>query len=534
LGELLQQAATRLDGEHALIRHLAEQIEDAEARAQDDQVLRLESDDDLIKVITIHKSKGLEYPLVFLPFIGAAMPVNGKNRSFFRYHDEQGKVCVDFDLSTEGKAREDRERLAEDLRLLYVALTRARHACWLGLPPLGKDNKNSYSCLLQHSAIGQRLGGGLPLPPETLRARLEALAANDGIAVHDLPDIHLQGITNDTAAVALQPARSLTQRLHTPWWIASYSGLLDQHAEAPLAPPNAPLPLAEDSPAEATASEAFMDEAAALLPVAPPATDTRAGLHDFPRGAQAGTFLHSLLEWAAAEGFARIASDTARRAAQVEQRCATRGWQDWSAPLTDALGHILRAPLPLPTPAGRVLSLSALSADQLQVELEFWFEAHTVSITRIDALLHRHILPGRPRPPLRAGLLNGMLKGFIDLVFMHQDRYYLADYKSNWLGENASAYTAEAMAAAILAHRYDLQYSLYTLALHRLLRARLPDYVYARDLGGVLYVFLRGIGEPGQPHTQGVHAVQPPFALIDALDRLFSAQPVTDSLHEPV
>jgi exodeoxyribonuclease V beta subunit len=111
-----------------------------------------------------------------------------------------------------------------------------------------------------------------------------------------------------------------------------------------------------------------------------------------------------------------------------------------------------------------------------------------------------------------------MLKGFIDLVFEHQGRYYVLDWKSNWLGPDDNAYTQEAMRAAIVERRYDLQYVLYLLALHRQLRARLPDYEYDRHLGGAIYVFLRG----GQSASQGLFMDRPPRALIESLDRLFA------------
>ncbi len=113
-----------------------------------------------------------------------------------------------------------------------------------------------------------------------------------------------------------------------------------------------------------------------------------------------------------------------------------------------------------------------------------------------------------------------MFKGFIDLVFEHQGRYYVVDYKSNWLGEGDAAYTDEAMQATVASHRYDLQYVLYLLALHRQLQLRLPDYDYERHVGGALYLFLRGSRAPGQ----GIHRARPPRELIEALDALFKGQ----------
>jgi exodeoxyribonuclease V beta subunit len=111
-----------------------------------------------------------------------------------------------------------------------------------------------------------------------------------------------------------------------------------------------------------------------------------------------------------------------------------------------------------------------------------------------------------------------MLKGFIDLVVEHDGRYYVIDYKSNWLGPDDAAYTAAAMSAEILAKRYELQYVLYLLALHRLLKLRLPDYDYDSHMGGALYLFLRGSQSP----SRGLHAERPPRELIESLDRLFA------------
>ena len=113
-----------------------------------------------------------------------------------------------------------------------------------------------------------------------------------------------------------------------------------------------------------------------------------------------------------------------------------------------------------------------------------------------------------------------MLKGFIDLVFCHHGRYYVLDYKSNYLGENEQAYGSKALAEAMLEHRYDLQYVFYTLALHRLLKARLADYDYQRDVGGAVYLFLRGVHAEGQ----GVYVDKPPRALIEQLDDYFAGK----------
>ena len=198
----------------------------------------------------------------------------------------------------------------------------------------------------------------------------------------------------------------------------------------------------------------------------------------------------------------------------VARRCAVRGWENWIEPLCEWLQDFLR--LPLDGTGGSPFTLAEVST--WVAEMEFWIAVHGVDLARLDALVCRHTLAAAPRPALQPGQLNGMLKGFIDLVAEHEGRYYVVDYKSNWLGPDDAAYSAEAMAREILAHRYELQYVLYLLALHRLLKLRLPDYDYDRHVGGALYLFLRGSHGAGG----GVHAERPPRALIEALDRLFA------------
>ncbi|PMR68920.1 exodeoxyribonuclease V subunit beta, partial [Halomonas heilongjiangensis] len=168
-----------------------------------------------------------------------------------------------------------------------------------------------------------------------------------------------------------------------------------------------------------------------------------------------------------------------------------------------------------------------------QVEMEFWFAASRVDTRALDAPVSAHTLGGAPRPALDADTLNGMLKGFIDLVFESGGRYYVLDWKSNHLGPDDDAYTPAAMRDAMLDKRYDLQAALYLLALHRLLKARLPDYDYDRHIGGSLTVFLRGVGSATATEGRGVHAERPPRALIETLDALFQGQAPAATTHSP-
>jgi exodeoxyribonuclease V beta subunit len=503
LSELLQQAAAELDGEQALIRHLAEHLA-LSGQAGEEQILRLESDEQLVKVVTIHKSKGLEYPLVFLPFICSAKPVDG-SRLPLHYHDESGKAQVTLRPTPELIAQADDERLAEDLRLLYVALTRAQHACWLGVADLKRGNHNSS--VLHLSALGYLLGGGALLNESSGLARwLQDLQQGcEAMSVCEMPsatDSRFHPPRNDATLLApLAPKRRAAEN----WWIASYSALRISDS---LGAGNTEAP---ESP---QAQKLFDDER--LDPDAPrEVVASGADIHRFPRGPNPGTFLHGLLEWAGDEGFA---ADPVAIEDAIARRCNRRGWQGWIKTLSDWLRHLLQ--LPLPAGAGRPpVVLAQLS--QYRVEMEFWFASHKVDVLKLDELVRQYTHQGVPRVTAEPVLLNGMFKGFIDLTFEHEGRYYVADYKSNWLGVDDAAYTEQAMEQSILDNRYDLQYVLYLLALHRQLRARLADYDYDRHMGGALYLFLRGTGSA----SRGVFFTRPPRELIERLDRLFQGKP---------
>nr|WP_163502166.1 exodeoxyribonuclease V subunit beta [Halomonas socia] len=540
LGELLQHASQELDGEHALIRFLAESIAHPEGQG-DTHKLRLESDADLVQVITIHKSKGLEYPLVFLPFICSHRPTK-KDDSPLRWHDAEGRLRISLEADEEALATVDRERLGEDLRKLYVALTRARHATWLGMAPLKGG---------EGSAIGQLLANGDSLGPTAFSQAVNRLKGNcAAIEIAPAPPAHAQIVTQSERDELLGEARTPTRPAREHWWIASYSALRlsgDMFSiETTTAPVSTDLPFST----QATSSTGTTD-----TPLAEPATALEAtalevitephdsgqseplpSLHRFPRGPGPGTFLHGVLEWAGEHGFARVARDPALREETLARRCQMRGWQPWLHTLHSWFGTLLAAPLPLPNGAGS-LTLEALAS--YQVEMEFWFSASKVDTRRLDALVSAYTLPSPydsantrlPRPALDADTLNGMLKGFIDLVFELDGRYYVADWKSNHLGPDDAAYAPQAMQQAIAEKRYDLQYALYLLALHRLLKARLPGYDYDQHIGGSLTVFLRG----ANAESRGVHAERPPRQLIEAMDALFrgDTQATGAALNEP-
>ena len=591
LAELLQQASPRLDGPRALIRHLA-QLRMDDTDTDDGRRVRLESDEQLVKVVTIHKSKGLEYPLVFLPFASACRPAKADDDPPFVWRDtEWGPAAAgatDPPGEAEGQgspppprlhlhltadahtlAHVDAERVREDLRKLYVALTRARFATWVGAAQVKG---------LEHSALGHLLGSAQVLAAEGLHGALQRLRGEEpAIAITTPSPDDVPRWQPDVPTTVWRNPPALPARPAEAWGFTSYSAMLGGLGATPAADSAqaetfleevqeddlgsaragstravATTPQAEaegfdrgtQPSAPAYASTGLAESAlAGIVTTAARATTetaqpketatTRTGLlHDFPRGAGPGSFLHSLLEWAGQEDFDRAAEQAAELRAQVQRRCQLAGYGRWAPQLQRWLQQWLVTPLPLgaasadeassstaagacnsPTPAVAPSGLRSV-----KVEMEFWFPAPQVPLRRLDELVRRHTLAGAARPALSAQTLNGMLKGFIDLVFEHDGRYFVADHKSNWLGPMDADYTPQRMRQVMLDKRYDLQAVLYVFALHRLLRSRLADYDYARDVGGAVYLFLRGHAAPGQ----GLHVERPPWALIEALDQMFS------------
>jgi hypothetical protein len=233
-------------------------------------------------------------------------------------------------------------------------------------------------------------------------------------------------------------------------------------------------------------------------PTAAPVRTEDAPWHRFPRGSVPGNFLHEQLEWMAQEGFDCV--NQPGFDARLAARCERAGWGNRQQ---DAIAW-LRA---VATTALPQLGAPLAALQGVLPEMEFWFPSRHLNSAELDRLCSGSLLDGVARPVLPERQLHGMLKGFADLVFEHEGRYWVLDYKSNSLGAGDAAYSRAAMAAGMAAHRYDIQGAIYMLALHRLLRSRLGDgYDPAQQLGGAVFLFLRGIANEA---TRGCYLPDP-------------------------
>ena len=502
LGELLQEAGTRSIGLHGLLDWLQARITHADA-GDDTQLLRLESDARRVQIITLHKSKGLEYPLVYLPFVGidGNAPDNSAHRTV---HDGQQRVLhwkIDKDAEAwkTASAQASNEDAAEAARLLYVGLTRAEHALWIAGGALAG---------LADSPLGPMLGA----------AGLEKLAANPDVRIikGELPAWPQRLPPEQEPAL---PAVRRVQRVLSPdWWVYSFTQLA--HAEAGHA----------TAAAATEADGGADDEPAQAQPDSEDAAETVVAEVFDPRfaGSRFGNVLHAVLEntdfnaWAgwqpgapAPAGQAEVIADALRA-----EGYAADAIDDGVALLTGLAGQTLGVALP---EGG---ALHDLGNDERRAEIEFHFAMQATAVPALLRVLHAHgVVRGRRGFGPRARL-EGLMTGKIDLTYVRDGRWYVLDYKSNRL---PAGYAPAQLEVAMRHSEYDLQALIYTVALHRWLRFRLGEgYDYARDFGGIRYLFCRGLDMTRNP-SPGIHAQRFAPELVQAVDELFAGHAPTSS-----
>ncbi|MHB1058361.1 MAG: UvrD-helicase domain-containing protein [Rhodanobacter sp.] len=511
LGELLaaeEGARQGPDGLYAWLLEMRQEGSDGDAEAADERQLRIESDARRVQLLTIHASKGLEFPIVFLPLAWRIGDRSGvRSPKLLRYHDADGRRCVDLGSVDfiEHRGRHFREELEERLRLLYVALTRAVHAVhvyWVDRGAWSGSDAQAWECaavdLLVRQAQ-QRLA--LSEGEAALPAMAEALGGIRLAAPFASAFVRYRAPAGTPSPRAVQSPLPQARPFQ---WLHSFSGLI-RHAAAAAAIDDSG---AADEADLAGISAEESDETAedprllALYPLRGPRFGD--AVHRVFELAQPGPvwpaqrqLLHAQLG-AQAVGTAQLAHEEAleRVGRMIDRAC--------QADLGDGL------------------RLADIAPDRRIVEFEFQFPVHQVPLARLRRLCtgygHPEVIPAS----LDAATLHGMLTGFADLILAWDGRYHVLDYKTNWLGPRLDDYRGASLDAAMAGHHYPLQALLYTVALHRYLQQRLDGYTAERHLGDSRYLFVRALGlAPGL----GVWRRHWPVALVEALDDAFAGKP---------
>jgi exodeoxyribonuclease V beta subunit len=534
LGELIETAANEIRrGPFALVRWLALMRTDLGARAalgSEAAQIRLESDEKALRLVTIHKSKGLQYPIVYCPYLWDGALLREDDKKWVRFHDPDDSNRLKLDVGSDNiKQHCDQAALevrAENMRLLYVALTRARHRCTVvwgafrdaeGSPlgyllhqPPGAGEKDNLATI-----TAERI---LSLTDEEMRADLErvAKAARGAIEVREIssaPGTLYRGAPQEEPVLH---CREFGRMLRTQWRTSSFSGLVSE-AGAAGHPAEAEGADHDEAVDKGTGDEIAMAQRPATMLLA-----------DFPAGPRPGQLIHEIFERI---DFCR--KDRERLPQLVTETLATYSFEPrWQEPLCRAVDDVLTTPL---NEDAEPLVLQRVPQERRINEMEFLFPVAEASnggdamLTgpRLAEVFARHASQSicaayleRLRQ-LEFAPLAGYLKGFIDLVFEDRGRWYLVDYKSNLLGATPADYEPARLIEPMVDHHYFLQYHLYTVALHRHLTARLSGYDYDRHFGGVYYFFVRGMS-PAHPFGCGVFRDRPERALIEGLSGLLS------------
>jgi exodeoxyribonuclease V beta subunit len=486
LTELLQStcAEHRL-GAAGLLKWLAEQVppprkghgQGGERVQSKEYELRLERDENAVKIITIHKSKGLEFGIVFCPFAAAGRRKSHKGPVLF--HDEDGALTLDLDSEPANEQLRSIEALSERVRLFYVAVTRARHRChfiW-GNFDKGRDSAPAY-LFSGDTPAGDDVGKNLTDRQEGVsvdQLREEFVRATRGcesIELCEPPTISDERYEPPAASSLQLEARQFRGKIDGDWAIGSFSRLTRGHDR-----------------------DLIDEDASDTAPAPVQATTPGADMFSFPRGMSAGTCLHQVLE--------RVdLSDTQSAGEIVRRRLAIAHVRGFDDVVTRMVENIAAMPLP------DGFTLSSVRNDRVLRELEFHFPVGTLTPARLAVHFASDQAARATISQLRFSEMRGLLKGFIDLVFEHEERFYIVDWKSNFLGNTAEDYGSEPMAREMARHAYGLQAAIYTVALDRFLRNRLgAQYDFEERFGGVYYIFLRGI-DPARSGS-GVHRIRP-------------------------
>ncbi len=513
--ELIHQAAHagRL-GVESLITWFSEKV--ASRKSAEEYQIRLETDEKAVKIVTVHLSKGLEYPIVFCPFLWSGTRADDDVVTF---HD--GFTMVrDFGSARreENRRRAGREILAEGLRLLYVALTRAKYRCYLVAGKIdGRRAKSppetSPVSYLFHAPgeirndddpVSRLVPEVRKLSAQRMEEQLREFAgkAPGAITVAPMPapDRRAADVPVREEGTSLS-SREPVAAIDRDWRVASFTSLARGDAVV------GELPDRDETTEGASPRELPAGEA-----------PQKKSMFTFPRGVQAGIFLHAIFE---ALEFCDAGRDKAGEF--VARELERFGFDpEWQPHVCDMLDKVLSAPIP-----GHegTFSLSSLRQGSWVTELEFFFPLRFITSGllgkclrewsgRTDAVDLRQVIAGLGFRPVR-----GMLRGFMDMVFEHRGRYYLLDWKSNHLGFRAEDYSTDNLAGAMERNLYPLQYYLYTVALNRYLSLRVRDYDYETHFGGVLYVFLRGVN-PESAGGTGIFRDIPPVGLVRELTQL--------------
>ena len=439
--------------------------------------LRLESDAEAVRIATMHGVKGLEFPIVFCPLLWSRTAHTAYEKHCIRFHDDENRQVSDLGSPFFEERRENalQEELAEELRLLYVAVTRGScrtYVCWADVKRHGRVASSRDSALAWVLSLAECKD------IEAQNNQIAALCDGECAVFRRLPAV-APPMAKAVKEERLKP--DLTHRtfdgfpMAADWLMNSYSGLAG------------------------SGGHHFFSSSADQREIGVP-------VYALPTGANFGNVVHAILE---DYPFTLLAGDDDYPEV-VEEQCKRFGVSADTEQLMSLLRDVTRSVLTADE-AGSAFALKDLKETDLIKEMPFYFH-----LQESTTILFNEMLSFSPVVhSIQEKTLKGYLTGFVDLVCRYQGKYFIVDYKSNYLGESLADYDSMAMARAMLEHNYGLQYWIYSLVLHKFLANSIAAYRYETHFGGVYYLFARGM-RPDKPGN-GVFFDRPQEEVLDQL-----------------
>ena len=482
--ELLQQAAV---DEHLGINKTLDWLQTAmtQESASEAQQLRLESDEDAVKIVTMHRSKGLEYSVVFCPCSWQRSDRLKSEKSLIQCHVD-GQMIVDLGSEDfeQHRVQALAEELAEDCRMFYVAVTRAKYRCYVVWADQRSENRANESAMAWLLELAEQDYDG---QQTLLEGLVDANPLSFSYQCLQTTDVPIRVWQHELSVSMPLAARERKRSLYTRWQMSSYTALsaLSQHDA-----PEWPEDKAREPQLIVTEAETILIDAALSL----------------PRGTVTGNVVHDLLENCSFSDLAELKDITVAQ----DKACQRYGL---SLEQPEQLAVLLQAVVTTPlAEQDQDFCLKNLEPNKFIKEMPFYLAMQTMDANQINVILQDTAV----YQSLDSKVMCGYLTGFIDLICEHKGLYYLLDYKTTSLPD----YQPEQLAQAMYAHNYGLQYWLYTVVLHRYLQQRLPDYNYESHFGGVRYLFVRGMRP--EVAMSGVYQDRPDVTKVKALADLFA------------
>ncbi|MBW1615083.1 MAG: exodeoxyribonuclease V subunit beta [Deltaproteobacteria bacterium] len=464
-----------------------------ENSAEEEALLRLESDENAVVIVTIHKSKGLEYPIVFAPFISAKAKFKAEKNKYLKFHDQNGELYLDIGSNDfkQNKIIAEKEILAENIRLLYVAATRAKYLCYLGWQSseISPDSATAYLLQDKHPEASDDKDPPDKTDPDYTYSQLKKLEKTSEKSVKILE------IKEDDKLEKLQPVENtsdftITQKkfsgkINRDWEINSFSSIASSIDEQP------------DFFTSHKNNEKHDN-------------DEKTAFFESERGAGFGIFIHDILE--------HTDFSNKKVSPSIAEKLSEYGYPaSMESAVSDMIKHLTDAPLDL---QNKEFILSNIDNQKIIKEFEFYFPIKPILWSKLSALFKNVAGYDKKIKQINKNTIKGFMRGFIDMVFMYKDKFYIIDWKSNWLGDNITDYNQDAMLSLMTKNHYILQYHIYTAALDRYLKIKIKNYDYEKHFGKIFYIFLRGINKDKSPEF-GVSIDRPSKSVITKLNNFY-------------